>query len=232
MKIRKAVIIMITLNLCLMGLLFLHKQDFYKSAMSFTKGDRKIALTFDDGPHPSCTEELLDGLKERNVQATFFVTGQNAEKYPDIIRRAKKESHLIGNHTYSHMQLTKRNEEAFKKELVRTNDILKKITGEDVLFVRPPYGCWSKNFEKELNMLPVLWNIDPLDWCSEDAECISNIVLSKIRINKNKGKEIEHNWIILLHDQYDTSVEAAFMIVDELQKEGYTFVTVEEILLD
>ena len=74
---------------------------------------KKIALTFDDGPHPKYTEQLLDGLKERGVAATFFVTGENAENYPDIIRREQDEGHLIGNHTYSHIQLTSRNWETF-----------------------------------------------------------------------------------------------------------------------
>lgn len=73
----------------------------------------------DDGPHPKYTEQLLDGLKERGVVATFFVTGENAENYPDIIRREQDEGHLIGNHTYSHIQLTSRNRETFREELVQ-----------------------------------------------------------------------------------------------------------------
>ena len=81
---------------------------------------KKIALTFDDGPHPYYTEELLDGLKERGVVATFFVTGEHANLHPDVIKRMQEEGHLIGNHTYSHMQLTKKNREKFKEELVRT----------------------------------------------------------------------------------------------------------------
>lgn len=124
---------------------------------------KKIAITFDDGPHPSYTEQLLDGLKERGIPATFFVTGEHAELHPDIIERMFKEGHLIGNHTYSHIQLTKNNREKFKDELVRTNEILKEITGEEVQYVRPPYGSWDKSFEKELNMFPVLWTVDTLD---------------------------------------------------------------------
>ena len=91
---------------------------------------KKIALTFDDGPHPRYTEQLLDGLKERNVVATFFVTGENAQNYPNIIRREQEEGHLIGNHTYSHIQLTSGNRETFREELVKTNEILENITGE------------------------------------------------------------------------------------------------------
>ena len=183
---------------------------------------KKIALTFDDGPHPRYTEQLLDGLKERNVVATFFVTGENAQNYPNIIRREQEEGHLIGNHTYSHIQLTSGNRETFREELVKTNEILENITGEKVSFVRPPYGSWDKSFEKELNMFPVLWNIDPLDWCSHNAECIAAKVVEKA----GDGE------IILMHDYYDTSVTAALEVVDVLQKRGFQFVTVEEILFD
>ena len=183
---------------------------------------QKIALTFDDGPHPKYTEQLLDGLKERNVVVTFFVTGENAENYPEIIRREQEEGHLIGNHTYSHIQLTQDNREQFKAELMKTNTIIEEITGQGVTYVRPPYGSWDKSFEKELNMIPVLWSIDPLDWCCDDAACVVRKVESAA----------EENAIILLHDSYPSTVTAALQIVDDLQKQGYVFVTVEEILFD
>ena len=183
---------------------------------------KRIALTFDDGPHPKYTEQLLDGLQERGAVATFFVTGENAESYPEIIRREQEEGHLIGNHTYSHIQLTSRNREEFRAELVKTNEILAEITGETVSFVRPPYGSWDKSFEQELNMFPVLWNIDPLDWCSHNADCIAAKVVEKA----------EDGDIILMHDYYDTSVTAALEVVDLLQKRGFQFVTVDEILFD
>lgn len=183
---------------------------------------KKIALTFDDGPHPCYTDQLLDGLKERGVTATFFVTGEHAKLHPDVIKRMQEEGHLIGNHTYSHIQLTGKNREKFKEELVKTNEVITEITGEEVLYVRPPYGCWDKSLEEELNMFPVLWTIDPLDWCSSNVDCITDRVVSKAGENQ----------IILLHDYYDTSVTAALKIVDQLLDEGYEFVTVEEILLE
>ncbi|MCM1040402.1 MAG: polysaccharide deacetylase family protein [Ruminococcus sp.] len=183
---------------------------------------KKIALTFDDGPHPYYTEQLLDGLKERNVCASFFVTGEHAQLHPDIIKRMSEEGHLIGNHTYSHIQLSERNRETFKNELVKTNDIISGITGEEVNYVRPPYGSWEKSLESELNMFPVLWTIDPLDWCSNDADGITRKILAKA----------EENSIILMHDSYPATVTAAFRVIDELQKQGYEFVTVDEILFD
>ncbi len=190
--------------------------------MPETAETKKICLTFDDGPHPYYTEQLLDGLKERGVKATFFVTGEHALLHPDVIRRMCEEGHEIGNHTYSHMQLTNTNREAFKEELVETNEILKQITGEEIIYVRPPYGTWDKKLEKELNIIPVLWNIDPLDWCSSDAVCVAGRVISKAGEND----------IILMHDYYETSVTAALEIVDELLEDGFCFVTVGEILFD
>lgn len=184
--------------------------------------EKKIALTFDDGPHPYYTEQLLDGLKEREVVATFFVTGEHAKLHPDVIQRMKEEGHLIGNHTYSHIQLRSNNREKFKKELVATNEVIEEITGEEVIYVRPPYGTWDKELEKELNMIPVLWTVDPLDWCSQNVSCIT----------QNVVKKAEENDIILMHDYYDTTVTSALNIVDQLQEEGYIFVTVEEILFD
>lgn len=182
----------------------------------------KVALTFDDGPSGTYTPQLLDGLAKRNVKATFFITGENAQANPELVLRAHREGHLIGNHTYSHLQLNAKNREQFKQELILTNEIIEKITGEEVVYVRPPFGSWDKSFEEELNMFPVLWTIDPLDWCTDSASCVVNKVVSKVKENS----------IILLHDEYASTVTAALQIVDELQGQGYEFVTVEEILFD
>jgi Predicted xylanase/chitin deacetylase len=214
--------------LCLAALALNRQLAFYNHAIltiaepQISSDIRRVALTFDDGPHPIYTEPLLDGLKERGVKATFFVTGENASLHPDIIKRMYEEGHLIGNHTYTHIELTKSNREKFKQELVKTNEVLQEITGEEVLYVRPPYGAWDKRLETELNMFPILWNIDPLDWCTSNSSCITQAVL----------KKVSENDIILMHDYYKTSVEAALMIVDELQSQGYEFVTVDKLLFD
>lgn len=191
-----------------------------------TEQDRKelqrVALTFDDGPHPYYTEQLLDGLKERGVHVTFFVTGEHAELHPDIIKRMYDEGHLIGNHTYSHIQLTRNNRENFKEELVKTSKVIQEITGDEVIYVRPPYGTWDKKFEEELNMIPVLWTVDTLDWCSKSTSGIVNKIVTKV----------DDNDVILMHDYYATSVTAALLAIDRLLEEGYEFVTVDEILFD
>lgn len=183
---------------------------------------KKVALTFDDGPDPEYTEALLDGLKQRGVKVTFFLTGSKAEKYSDIVKRIDEEGHLIGNHTYTHMQLHNPKREEFKEELRKTNDVITKITGKSVEYVRPPYGTWDATLEPELDMFPVFWNIDPLDWCRKDVPGIVGDVIHKVQDND----------IILMHDQYETTVIAALQIVDELQRQGYEFVTVEELLLE
>lgn len=221
-RIFSCIILMIFLAImCLIGYF---QQNFMPTiGRAFKDEDsKKIALTFDDGPHPYYTEQLLKGLKERDAKATFFITGQNVEAYPEIVLEIYKDGHLIGNHTYHHTQLTSGNVESFKSEIIKTNEAIKEVTGEDTIYVRPPYGSWNKEFEKELNMFPVLWTIDPLDWCSSDVSCIVNTVCAKAGEND----------IILMHDQYKTTVTAALEIVDRLKAEGYEFVTVDELLFD
>ena len=210
------------------GLLFLGLWESSKQASMVSSNNvendnlKKIAITFDDGPHPSYTEQVLYGLKERGVHATFFVKGEHAGLHPEIIKRMQNEGHLIGNHTYSHIQLTKNNREDFKEELIMTNKVIKEITGEEVQYVRPPYGSWDKSFEKELNMFPVLWTVDPLDWSSKNVTGITRKIVTNTKEND----------IILMHDYFETSVTAALKAIDELQEKGYTFVTVDEILFD
>lgn len=235
MRVKKQIItvVMIFAGMIMAGASFLagHRDELTDTAEYITcmmnqeevvDSPKKIALTFDDGPHPYYTQQLLDGLKERGARASFFVMGKQAEAYPDLILRMQTEGHLIGNHTYSHLQLGKGNRETFKSELVKTNELLLEITGEEPQYVRPPYGSWDKSFESELTMIPVLWTIDPMDWCSSDVEGIVQKVTRKA----------EENAVILMHDEYKSSVTAALEIVDILQKQGYEFVTVDEILFD
>lgn len=184
--------------------------------------EKKIAITFDDGPHPVYTEKLLDGLKERDVTATFFVLGEKAKAHPEIIERMEQEGHIIGNHTYTHIQLRSGNREKFRDELILTNEVISGITEKEVQYVRPPYGTWDKKLEEELSMIPVLWNIDPNDWCTGNAGKVTKRIV-------DKAKE---NGIILLHDCYQSSVDAALASIDILRERGFTFVTVEEILFE
>ena len=194
----------------------------YVSASATPVEAPKIALTFDDGPSAAWTPALLDGLKERGVKATFFLIGENADKYPEIVKRMAEEGHLIGNHTYHHVELTKVSENEARLELADTNAVIARITGKEPEYMRPPFGAWQRKLEQEIRMLPVLWTIDPLDWTTENPDEIVNKVVT----------EAEENDIILLHDCYKSSVEAGLITIYILQEEGFVFVTVDELLLN
>lgn len=194
----------------------------YVSASATPVEAPKIALTFDDGPSTAWTPALLDGLKERGVKATFFLIGENADKNPEIVKRMAEEGHLIGNHTYHHVELTKVSENEARLELADTSAVIVRITGKEPEYMRPPFGAWQRKLEREIQMLPVLWTIDPLDWTTENQDEIVNKVVT----------EAEENDIILLHDCYKSSIEAGLRIVDILQEEGFMFVTVDELLLN
>lgn len=181
----------------------------------------QIALTFDDGPHPVYTEQILDGLKERGVTATFFVLGENIVGNEAIVERMYQEGHLIGNHTYSHLKLDCMDHQCAVKEIQDTSRLVKQITGSGTEFVRPPFGIWSKELEYDVNMIPVMWTIDTLDWTTKNVSETVRKVL----------EQAEDQSIILFHDYYESSVKAALCAVDELISRGFEFVTVEEIIL-
>jgi len=181
---------------------------------------KKIALTFDDGPHPRYTEQILDGLAERNVKATFFVLGRNIKGNEDIIKRIQDEGHLIGNHSYDHVRLTSLRLETAYEDLNKVNQCIYDITGVYPIYVRPPFGEWRKGLDCKMNMIPVLWTVDSKDWQLKNAD----------KIVKNVVKKVKEGDIILMHDWYSTSVTATMQIVDELQKQGYDFVTVDELI--
>ena len=184
--------------------------------------EKKVAITFDDGPNPDYTEELLTGLKERGVNATFFLLGKEVEKYPEIVKDISDGGHLIGTHSYEHVNLSNLSDAAAIEQVDKTNAAIYDITGKYPEYIRPPYGCWKCNLDYETKMIEVLWDVDPKDWATDNSGVIAKRVIDKVGEND----------IILLHDASESSVKAAFAIIDELGKEGYTFVTVEEILME
>ena len=183
---------------------------------------KKIALTFDDGPHPYYTDQLLDGLAERGVKATFFLLGCNIEGNEEGVRRIAEEGHLIGNHTWYHVDITTLSQEEACAEIQNTSRKITEITGQPVEYVRPPFGNWDKELECEVMMIPIFWSVDTLDWSTRNADRLVDQVVS----------EAEENDIILMHDSYDSTVKAALRIVDLLQAEGYEFVTADELILE
>ncbi|MFQ9516141.1 MAG: polysaccharide deacetylase family protein [Eubacterium sp.] len=179
----------------------------------------KVALTFDDGPSSRYTEKLLDGLKERDVKATFFVMGESVSENSEIIKRMYEDGHLIGNHTYTHADLAKTDFNTACREINETNSCISNITGYTPKYIRPPYGDWDQRLLEETDMSVVLWTIDPEDWKDQNAGIVASRVLKSVRSGD----------IILLHDIFKSSVDAALIIIDKLQDKGYHFVTVDKI---
>lgn len=168
------------------------------------------------------TDKLLNELEKRNVKATFFLVGKKAYQYPELVKKISDSGHLIGNHTYTHIQLTRVSDDTAYIEINKTNDEIFKIAKKETLFIRPPFGSYKKEYFSCANMIVTLWDIDPKDWCTYDAQLVANRVIN----SAGDGK------IILLHDIFDTSVEAAIKIIDTLKKQGYQFVTVDELILN
>lgn len=184
----------------------------------------RVAITFDDGPDIRTTPILLDGLKQRGVRATFFVIGANVNKEGngEIIKRMYQEGHLIGNHTYHHVDLSGLNRDQAFHELKMTEDLVEELTGQQTNFVRPPFGSFPDDMEDEVSKFYVKWTVDPLDWTTKNADEIVERVVS----------DTEEGDIILLHDCYESSVRAALRIIDILEMKGYEFVTVDQLLIE
>ncbi len=181
-------------------------------------------MTFDDGPHPILTPRLLDMLKARHIKATFFLIGENAAEYPDIVRRIAGEGHEIGNHTWSHPQLTKLSPETLREEINRTSSTIAEIIGRPLLVMRPPYGATSASINhwmnREFGMKVILWSVDPLDWKYRNSARVEREILAGARPGA----------IILSHDIHPTTVAAMPDVFDSLIARGYKFVTVSELI--
>ena len=163
----------------------------------------------------------MEGLKEREVSATFFLIGSNIEGNEAVVKEMYDSGHIVGNHTYHHVEMTKLSDDKAMEEIQMTNEKITSITGVPVSFMRPPFGAWQKKLEQKMQILPVSWSVDPLDWTTKNADEIVNKVVT----------EVKENDIILMHDCYESSVNAALRIIDILKESGYEFVTVEELIL-
>ncbi len=181
-----------------------------------------LALTFDDGPHPVYTPQLLDGLKKRGIKASFFLMGKNIAGNETIVQRMYDDGHLIGNHTFDHVRLSKLDDTEACSQITKTSNAIYEITGQYPTYVRPPYGEWREGLDCTVTMLPVFWDVDPLDWNTKNT----GQVVQKVTSSAEDGD------IILMHDYYESSVKAALQIVDFLTGQGYDFVTVDRLLLD
>lgn len=195
-------------------------------------GDRRlkvVALTFDDGPDDYYTPQILDILKEKNVPATFFMMGKNVAKYPQQVKRIVQEGHGIGNHTYDHPDLRKAWTTDVTNQIQSTQYELMRVVGRQPDLFRPPYGALTKADVKLLNELGfrnILWSVDTLDWKGKTGEEILEIVHEQVFPG---GIILQHNFGATGGELHGT-IEALPMIIDELRKEGYTFVTVQTML--
>ncbi len=188
--------------------------------INVSDADKVVALTFDDGPHHIYTDKLLKYIGKKKIVATFFVLGNRIEYNKELLVRMVELGCEIGNHTVSHKNLTIISDSEVKRQVESVNSSIKSITGYDIRAVRPPYGSSNSRVKKIINKPIVLWSIDPEDWKYKDPSIVRDSVISKI----------DNGSIILLHDIYQTSVDAAIMIIDELLNEGYKFVTVSQLL--
>lgn len=182
-------------------------------------GEKLIALTFDDGPRRSTTTRLLDGLSQRGVQATFFLIGAQVEGNEDVLRRMDEEGHQIGIHTYDHVKLTGLNRTDFGAQVDKTRALLIQTLGHNDFLLRPPYGMLDNSIRQWAGCPIILWSIDPEDWKDQNAAReVAQIV-----------REAKDGSIILLHDIFPASVDAALQAVDLLHAQGFLFCTVDEL---
>ncbi|PYK80041.1 MAG: polysaccharide deacetylase family protein [Verrucomicrobia bacterium] len=183
-----------------------------------------IALTFDDGPHQKLTPRLLDLLAEHHIHVTFFVIGENAAEHPEILQRAVREGHEIGNHTWSHPNLAKMTDENVRSQIQRTEEAIRSAIGSQPTLFRPPYGSVTAHQKRfihdELGYEIILWEVDPLDWKNPGPNVVSSRIL----------KETRPGSIVLAHDIHAQTIQAMPATLTELEAKGFKFVTVSELL--
>ena len=196
------------------------------------RNGRRVALTFDDGPAAPFTEQILDILRAKNVTATFFVCGKNAERHPEILRRISQEGHTLGNHTYSHPLLFMKRRRKISDESDRAQAVIEKAAGVRPTLFRPPYGIrWPGLMPvlAERGMKMVMWSATGYDWKYQAAG-----------IARATVAELKPGAVVLLHDgrevrpaqEVDRSatVEALPTVIDEARKAGFTFVSLQDFM--
>ena len=183
-----------------------------------------IAMTFDDGPSPETTPRLLDILKQRNIKATFFMIGQNAERNPAIVKRILAEGHEIGNHSWTHPQLSKLSDDRVTEEINKTQNAIKDASGYTPVLMRPPYGAITARqkdwIEKQFGLSVIIWSVDPFDWKRPGASVIEQRILAGARPGA----------IVLSHDIHKQTVDAMPATLDALAAKGFKFVTVSQLI--
>lgn len=186
----------------------------------------EIALTFDDGPNPTATQQVLDILKHYHVHATFFCIGENVRDYPALVSQEQADGHIVGNHTWNHPDLTTVSVPVIQQQLTDTSAVLKNAAGVTPTLFRPPYGAINKTVQQQANqqhLQPVLWSIDTQDWSMPGTGAIVHAVLD----HAGNGD------IVLMHDgggNRTQTIEALPQIIEGLQQQGFTLVTVPQLI--
>ena len=212
--------------LCTVFLLSMSNYDNKTVYNSNAINSGKIALTFDDGPHPKITPKILDILKKYEIKATFFVIGVNVDNYPNPLLRAASEGHEIGNHTNSHSILKSMNKNKIQEEIDLCENKIFELTSTKTKILRPPCGLYDESLidiAKIYDYKIILWNIDTHDWAH----------LSTSEIVKNVTKNVKGGDIILFHDYLSGeshTIEALEILIPMLLKNGYEFVTISQLL--
>lgn len=178
-----------------------------------------VALTFDDGPKRENTTRILDALKQYNAHATFFMVGYNIDGNEDILKRVTEEGSEVGSHTASHSKLTTLDAAGLALEVDAMAERIKSITGQSRVVIRPPYGAVDDNVMAALKDPVILWSIDTEDWKTRNVQ--STI--------QNVQNSVYDGAIILMHDLYGETADAAIQIIDWLNSQGYQMVTVSEL---
>ena len=181
-----------------------------------------VALTFDDGPRSSTTGPLLDGLALREVPATFFLVGNRIPGNEDLVRRMAAEGHQIGIHTYDHVELKGLSRQDFDLQVGKTRALITQLVGEGNYWLRPPYGLMDRQAGQWCGGPVILWSVDPEDWKDDDIDRIVAAVV----------EHVSDGDIILLHDLFPSSAQAALRVVDTLLARGCCFVTVEQLMAE
>ena len=200
-----------------------------KSVPVATASGRYMALTFDDGPYPPYTDWLLDALKERKTQVTFFLVAEQAQKHPELVRRMLAEGHTLGLHAFQHRDFLKLTDEEKRKDLALGKKVLHDIIGTDPLYWRPPHGFRDPSILElacQENLTVVNWSVAPRDWTGIDKLEIHNRVLAKA----------DDGAIVLLHDgdspfyksSRQATIDAVPLLIDSLREKGYHLVSLEE----
>lgn len=184
------------------------------------KDKKLIAFTFDDGPNTLTTTRLLDGLAAYDAKVTFFVLGSRVESNKEVLKRAYEEGNQIGSHTYNHLNLFLLDPASILAEINNTNNVIYEVIGKEPELLRPPYGNINADIKSIANMHIINWDVDTEDWKLKDRNRIKDKIL----------EDAHDGAIVLLHDIYKESVEGALLAMEELEKENYAFVTIEEMV--